>query len=48
MVGESIGRLTLAKLFCEFSKAFSLSKVRFNAFQTKEEAEAWLDTDPIK
>lgn len=48
VVGENIGRLTLAKLFCELSRALSLSKVRFKAFNTMEEAEAWLDTDPIK
>ncbi len=46
LVGKDTGRYFLAKLFCELSAKFSDVKVRFKAFQTVEEAEAWLDSDP--
>lgn len=44
VIGPNIGRLAFAKLFCDLSGAFSKAKVRYKAFHTVAEAEAWLDS----
>ncbi len=42
IVGSDIGRLILAKLFCELSAVLSRKKIRWKPFQTASDAEKWL------
>ena len=44
VVGDDIGRLLLARLFCEFSALLSSAKIRWRPFRTVFEAEQWLDS----
>lgn len=44
IIGDNTGRLMLAKLYCEFSKAFSSAKIEFKSFRSMENAEEWLDS----
>ncbi len=45
VVGNQMGRLILAKLYCEMSGILSSQKIHRKAFQAMEKAEAWLDAD---
>ena len=44
IIGNNIGRLALAKLFCEMSAVFNVAPIRYKAFSAMEKAEAWLDS----
>jgi len=44
VIGDDIGRMLLARLFCEFSTRLSSAKIRWRPFRTVLEAEKWLDS----
>lgn len=44
VIGADVGRLMFAKLFCLLSEAFGKTSIRYGAFATVAEAEAWLDS----
>ena len=46
IVGSDIGRMILAKLFCELSAVLSRKEIRWKPFQTASEAEIWLQLNP--
>jgi len=46
VIGDDIGRLLLARLFCEFSALLSSARIHWKCFRTVSEAEQWLDLEP--